>query len=280
MNGQLAEILRDPADIPVLLLVAGVVIAIAVVWAVGWLLPKVADAVPARFRTRVLTLVPALRLAVGLTLIAWALPKVVAPTPQNLLAIVGGLGIALGFAFKDYVASLVAGVVAIAERPYRQGDWVRVGQHYGEVRSVGSRAVQIVTHDDDVVTIPHGRLWTDEVANANDGARTLLVVAELWLHPDHDAGTVRRRLNDVVITSRYLDPTRPFRVVLDEQSWGSRYRLKAYPLDARDQIPFRTDLLVRAKAVVRELGVRFVEHPDAREGRGGGGMPGSPPPAR
>jgi small-conductance mechanosensitive channel len=280
MNGQLAEILRDPADIPVLLLVAGVGVAIAVVWAVGWLLPKVADAVPARFRTRVLTLVPALRLAVGLTLIAWALPKVVAPTPQNLLAIVGGLGIALGFAFKDYVASLVAGVVAIAERPYRQGDWVRVGAHYGEVRSVGSRAVQIVTHDDDVVTIPHGRLWTDEVANANDGARTLLVVAELWLHPDHDAEAVLRRLNDVVITSRYLDPTRPFRVVLDEQSRGSRYRLKAYPLDARDQIPFGTDLLVRAKAVVRALGVRFLEYPDAREGRPDGGMPGSPPPAR
>ncbi len=266
MNGQLTEILRDPADIPVLLLMAGLAIASAVVWAVGWLLPKVADAVPARFRTRVLTLVPAVRLAVGLTLIVWALPKVVAPTPQNLLAIVGGLGIALGFAFKDYVASLVAGVVAIAERPYRQGDWVRVGTHYGEVRSVGSRAVQIVTHDDDVVTIPHGRLWTDEVANANDGARTLLVVAELWLHPDHDAEAVRRRLHDVVITSRYLDPTRPFRVVLEERTWASRYALKAYPLDARDQIPFRTDLLLRAKEAVRALGVRFAERADVREG--------------
>jgi small-conductance mechanosensitive channel len=264
VNGQLTEILRDPAEIPVLLLVAGLAAAAALAWASGWLLPKVADAVPARFRTRVLTLVPALRLAIGLAVIVWAVPKVIAPTPQNLIAVVGALGIALGFAFKDYVASLVAGVVAVAERPYRQGDWVRFGDHYGEVRRVGSRAIQLVTLDDDVVTIPHGRLWTDDVANANDGARTLLVVTEVWLHPDHDADAVHRRLTDVLVTSRYLDPTRPFRVVLVDHAWGSRYALKAYPLDARDQVAFRTDLSVRAKEAVRALGVRFVERLDAR----------------
>lgn len=259
MNGQLVEILRDPADIPFLLLVVVLAAAAAVAWAISWLFPRLAEAFPARFRTRVLTLVPALRLLLGLAVIVWAVPKVVAPSPQNLVAILGALGIALGFAFKDYVASLVAGVIAVAERPYRQGDWVRFGEHYGEVRNVGSRAIQIVTNDDDVVTIPHGRLWTDDVANANDGRRTLLVVAEVWLHPDHDAEAVRRRLVDVLATSRFLDPTHEFRVMLVEHPWGSRYELKAYPLDARDQFAFRTDLSVRAKAAMRGLGVRFVE---------------------
>ena len=263
MNGQLTEILRDPGEIPVLLLLAGLTAAVVLTSALGWLLPKVADAVPARFRTRVLTLVPALRLAIGLAVIVWAAPKVIAPTPQNLVAIVGALGIALGFAFKDYVASLVAGVVAVAERPYRQGDWVRVGDHYGEVRRVGSRAIQLVTLDDDVVTIPHGRLWTDDVANANDGARTLLVVTEVWLHADHDAEALQRRLNDVLTTSRYLDPTRPYRVVLVDHAGGSCYALKAFPLDARDQVAFRTDLSARAKEVARALGVRFVDRLDA-----------------
>lgn len=259
MNEQLAEILRDPSEIPVLMILVGIAAAAAAAWAISWLVPRLAEAFPARFRTRVLTLVPALRLLLGLAVIVWAVPKVIAPTPQNLVAVVGALGIALGFAFKDYVASLVAGVVAVAERPYRQGDWVRIGEHYGEVRTVGSRAIQIVTNDDDVVTIPHGRLWTDEVANANDGGRTLQVVTDVWLHPDHDAEAVRRRLLDVLATSRYLDPTRGFRVTLVEHPWGSRYALKAYPLDARDQFAFRTDLSVRAKAVVRALGVRFVE---------------------
>ncbi len=83
MNGQLNEILRDPTEIPVLLLLAGLVAAAALAWALGWLLPKVADAVPARFRTRVLTLVPALRLGIGLAVIVWAVPKVIAPTPQK-----------------------------------------------------------------------------------------------------------------------------------------------------------------------------------------------------
>ena len=259
MNEELATILRDPSEIPVLLILAGLTAAGVAAWAISWLVPRLAEAVPARFRTRVLTLVPALRLLLGTAAIVWAVPKVIAPTPQNLVAVVGALGIALGFAFKDYVASLVAGVIAVAERPYRQGDWVRIGAHYGEVRSVGSRAIEMVTADDDVVTIPHGRLWTDDVANANDGARTLMVVADVWLHPDHDAEAVRSRLGDVLATSRYLDPTRPFTVMLVEHAWGSRYALKAYPLDARDQFAFRTDLSVRAKAALRPLGVRFVE---------------------
>lgn len=263
MNARLTEILRDPGEIPFLLLVFGLAGAAAVAWAISWLFPRLAEAFPARFRTRVLTLVPALRLVLGLFVIVWAVPKVVAPSPQNLVAIIGALGIALGFAFKDYVASLVAGVIAVAERPYRQGDWVRFGEHYGEVRNVGSRAIQIVTNDDDVVTIPHGRLWTDDVANSNDGSRTLMVVADVWVHPDHDAEAVRRRLQDVLATSRFLDPTRGFRVMLVEHPWGSRYALKAYPLDARDQFAFRTDLSVRAKAVLRGLGVRFVEAPAA-----------------
>ncbi len=41
---------------------------------------------------------------------------------QNLLAITGTISVALGFAFKDYVSSLIAGVVALFEIPYRVGD--------------------------------------------------------------------------------------------------------------------------------------------------------------
>ena len=126
MNEELATILRDPSEIPVLLILAGLTAAGVAAWAISWLVPRLAEAVPARFRTRVLTLVPALRLLLGTAAIVWAVPKVIAQTPQNLVAVVGALGIALGFAFKDYVASLVAGVIAVAERPYRQGDWVRI----------------------------------------------------------------------------------------------------------------------------------------------------------
>lgn len=271
MNGEaLVGVLRETAEIPWVRIVAVIVGAWLLVQAIAWLLPRIAERLPAAVRVRLLPLVPALRLIIGVVAIFWVVPQVIAPTPENLFAVLGALGIAIGFAVKDYVVSLVAGVVAVAERPYRQGDWVRIGDVYGEVRSVGLRALELVTPSDDVVTIPHSVLWNDAVVNANDGARTLQVVVDVWLEPDHDAGRVRERLREVAWTSPWLDVTRTVVVQLAEEPWGTRYMIKAYPLDARDQFDFTSDVTTRAKEAVRELGVRFATPPLAAGPADGG----------
>ncbi len=168
-------------------------------------------------------------------------------------------GLALGFAFKDYVSSLIAGIVTLYEKPYRQGDWVEISGTYGEIRSIGMRALKLVTPDDTVVTIPHMKIWDASVFNANDGQRELQVAADFYLHPDHDGREVQRRLQDVAYTSPFLHQGRPVAVVASEKPWGTHYRLKAYPMEGRDQFQFATDMTVRGKAVLRRMGVRFAE---------------------
>ena len=264
----LVDILRDASQIPWLRIAAILVGAWLLVRALAWALPRAAEALPAGVRVRLLPLVPALRLAITLVAVLWIVPLVISPTPQNLVAVLGALGIALGFAFKDYAASLVAGVVAVSERPYRQGDWIQIQGWYGEVRTVGLRAVQLVTPEDDVVTFPHAVLWTDGVANANDGERTLQVVARLWLEADHDGARMRDRLREVAWTSPWLDVTRPVEVIVREEPWGTRYDVKAYPLEARDQFQFLSDLTVRSKEVVAMEGARYAIAPPVPTGRG------------
>ena len=177
------------------------------------------------------------------------------PTPENLLAIFGTLGVVLGFAFKDYASSLMAGVVALYERPYRNGDWVKIENTYGEVQSLDLRTVQILTPDDTVVAVPHSKMWTTAIHNANGGKRDLMCVADFYLHPDHDGQQVQQNLYDVALASPYLHFLRPVIVVAAEKPWGTHYRLKAYPIDGRDQFLFITDLTLRGKAMLRRLGV-------------------------
>lgn len=265
----LAGVVRDANAIPWLRIVAIAVGSWLLIRLTAWLIPRVADTLPARIRMRLLPLVPALRLAVTLIAILWIVPLVIVPTPQNLVAILGALGIAIGFAFKDYASSLVAGIVAVSERPYRQGDWVEIDGTYGEVRSVGLRAVEIVTPDDDVVTVPHASLWTRPVRNANDGARTLQVVAELWVDPDHDAAYLRQRLMDVARTSPWLDARREPVVVVDDAPYGTHYRIRAYPLEARDQFELRSDLTIRGNEVVRSEGLAFATPPAVQGSQAG-----------
>jgi small-conductance mechanosensitive channel len=183
---------------------------------------------------------------------------VVNPTFESLVALLGAAGLAIGFAFRDYLSSLIAGIVTIYERPYRPGDWISVDGTYGEVLSVGLRALRMVTPDDTVVIIPHQVLWTSSIHNANDGKRDLMCVTDFFLHPNHDAKLARQLLREVALTSPFLNLERPVAVVLAEKPWGTHYRLKAYPMDSRDQFQFTSDLTVRGKQILAAIGAQAV----------------------
>jgi len=257
-KAEASKLLNDFQDIgfgQIALIVAG---SIALIWAVRRILPYLADRGPSRARLLVLGAVPVIRLLVIVGAVLWIIPLVFNITVQNFFVIAGSASVALGFAFKDYASSLIAGVVAIFERPYGAGDWVEIDGDYGEVVSMGLRALRLRTADDNEITVPHGTLWTDNISNANSGARTLMCVAHFHLLPDHDPAAIRRALTDVALTSAYLDYAEPVLVVMEENEHGSHYRLKAYPFDLRDQFLFITDMTARGKAAVRRVGAREV----------------------
>jgi small conductance mechanosensitive channel len=239
-------------------------VEIAIIAVLGWvsillverMVPWLAKRLPARLRMYLLPSIPVFRLAILFITFAMIVPMVIQTSLQNLIAILGFAAVALGFAFKDYISSLIAGIVAIYERPYRVGDWVTIDGAYGEVQSLSLRALRLYTPDDTVVSIPHIKIWTTNIFNGNDGNRNLLCVAHFYVDPDHDAGRARQTLHDVALTSPYLDLNHSIRVIVQEQPWGTHYQLKAYPLDSREQFQFISDLTVRGKGALAKMGVK------------------------
>ncbi|MBL1268070.1 MAG: mechanosensitive ion channel [Halomonas sp.] len=207
-------------------------------------------------RFRVFALVPMTRLLILMTALAIIVPTIIEPSLRNMVTLLGALGLAIGFAMKDYVSSLIAGVVSAVELPYRPGDWVQIEDTYGEVKHVGLRTVDIQTPDDDLVYVPHLKLWDHAVYNANNGGTSLQCVASFYLHPEHEAGWVRKALRDVALTSAYLKFDQPIIVVAEEKPWGTHYRIRAYPVDPRQQFLFITDLTLRGKKVLSAAGVQ------------------------
>ncbi|WP_200385938.1 mechanosensitive ion channel domain-containing protein [Thiocapsa imhoffii] len=144
----------------------------------------------------------------------------------------------------------------VIEMPYRQGDWVEVKGNYGEVVKVSMRTLELVTPDDTRVSIPHLQLWNEAIFNANNGGPELQCVADFYLHPQHRADQVRQALHDVAITSPYLQLNQPLAVVVREQPWGTHYRLRAYPVDPRQQFRFVSDLTARGRVALQALGAQ------------------------
>ncbi len=162
------------------LLLAGAIASIIVLQRV---LPWIAAQLHDQRRHFILALVPLLRLIIIIVAFLLSVPRIIEPSLQNMVALFGSLGLALGFALKDYASSLIAGIVATGERPYRNGDWIEMGGVYGVVTHVGLRTVQVTSADDTLYHIPHLKIWDEVVANDNNGTPRLQAVTDYYLDP-------------------------------------------------------------------------------------------------
>lgn len=259
---QLINDLQDISFLEIATIIAGTWLLI---FTIRKIFPFLAERVPRELRLYLLGAVPIIRLFLLIGAILWIIPLIFNVTFQNFLVIAGGVSVAVGFAFKDYVSSIIAGVVAIFEKPYRPGDWVKIEGDYGEVRAVGMRSLEIITPDDDLVTVPHDRIWSYNILNSNDGAKTLMCVVDFYLEPVHDVRVIRTALEEVALTSAYLEYSKPVVVIVVQKPWATWYKLKAYPFDMRNQFLFISDLTERGKRAIIDAGGRETMTPAVPE---------------
>ncbi len=110
---------------------------------------------------------------VGGALVRWGLVivgamlaiTIVAPTltPGDLVAGLGVSSVAIGFAFKDILQNMLAGILILLRQPFEVGDQIVSGGHEGTVEKIETRATLIKTYDGRRVVIPNSDIYTDSV---------------------------------------------------------------------------------------------------------------------
>lgn len=90
--------------------------------------------------------------------------------PTAWLASAGIVGIAVGFAAKDTLANLFAGVFILVDAPYKVGDYINLDTgERGEVTHIGLRSTRILTRDDIEITVPNSVIGTAKIVNETGG---------------------------------------------------------------------------------------------------------------
>ena len=222
---------------------------LAIQSSMNWL----SEQVPLRYRLLIKQSVPFWKALVLIITLAYLLNLFVNLSENNLLALSGTLAVALGFAFKDYVSSIIAGIVTLFEAPYRMGDRIRIGEHYGEVIGYGLRGLRLRTPNGSTVTIPHNKTWTDPIVNANNGQLEAQVVTDFYVDHQADLDVIIRILYQTAYSSHYTQLKKPIVVTMEEHPETTQLQLKSYPMDARDEFVYKTDLLRRAKQAFNRL---------------------------
>ena len=90
--------------------------------------------------------------------------------PAPWFASAGVIGIAVGFAARDTLANLFAGIFIIADAPYKLGDFVTLDSgERGLVTHVGIRSTRLQTRDDVEITIPNAVMANAKILNESGG---------------------------------------------------------------------------------------------------------------
>ena len=87
--------------------------------------------------------------------------------PTELIVSSGVLAAVLGFAAKDILSDMVAGLIISIDRPFRRGDWIELddGKTLGEVSDISWRVTKIVTWFNTVREIPNSSVIRQTVNN-------------------------------------------------------------------------------------------------------------------
>ena len=172
---------------------------------------------------------------------------------QTMALLGGGAVVAIGFATKDLLASLVAGVMIIFDRPFQVGDRVSIGDQYGDVLQIGLRSVKLRTLDDSIVTIPNNSLLTEYASSGNFGVLDMQIMVDFHIGIDQDAALARELVLEVAAISRFVYLPKPVVVHVQqvqlEMGPALLIRLKAYVLDTQYEKSFVTDVTLRVQEI-------------------------------
>ena len=186
----------------------------------------------------------------------WLITGIIQPPREIVLALGGSAAVAIGIALKDVVASIIAGVILLFDRPFQVGDRVEFNGTYGEIISIGLRSVRLNTLDDNLVTIPNSRFITEMVASANAGALDMMVVVDFHIALDADIDLAQSLINEVIITSRFVYLKKPvtftFSEVVVAERLAIQIKAKAYVLDVHYEKSFQSDIVKRVSRLFLE----------------------------
>jgi small conductance mechanosensitive channel len=91
----------------------------------------------------------------------------------SIIATLGAVGLAIGLALQGTLQNIAAGIMLLALRPFRVGEYITVGSLAGTVLEIGLFATVLRTWDGLYVMAPNSQLWNSAVTNFSRNARRL-----------------------------------------------------------------------------------------------------------
>ena len=172
----------------------------------------------------------------------------------NVMPFIAGAGIAgiaIGFAAKDTLSNIIAGMLLIIDRPFEIGDRIEVwtapvgSATWGDVLDIGLRATKIQTTDNIVIIIPNNEVMKRDIVNYTIISENIRVRINIGIAYDANLKKAKSSIIKVAESVEWVAKEPPPKVVVRNFGESSvDLQLRVWILDARkrmDTISYITD---------------------------------------
>ncbi|MBW1731285.1 MAG: mechanosensitive ion channel [Deltaproteobacteria bacterium] len=185
----------------------------------------------------------------------------------NIMPLVAGAGVAglaIGFAAKDTLSNLIAGVLLIIDRPFEVGDRIEVwsapanSATWGDVIDIGLRATKIRATDNIVIVIPNNEIMRRDIINYTTITKEIRVRIPVGIAYEADVKRAKEAIVGIALELEWVMKDPPPKVVV--KSFGdSSVNLEArvWISDPRRRIDTISHVTDRIKEVFQEQGIEI-----------------------
>jgi small-conductance mechanosensitive channel/CRP-like cAMP-binding protein len=151
-------------------------------------------------------------------------------SPVSILTTTTVAAAVLGFALQETLGNIFSGLSLSIGRPFEPGDWIRSGQHVGQVKGIAWRATTIMTRANERLEIPNSVIAKDVLFNyATGGVREEITIGLSYgVPPNHVREVVLTLLRDVPQVMRVPPPEV---LAWDYADFSIQYRIKYWIAD-------------------------------------------------
>lgn len=163
---------------------------------------------------------------------------------QGIAWMASALSVGIGFGLQAIVQNFISGLILLAERPVKVGDWVAIGGVEGDIRRINVRATEIQMADRSTMIVPNSQFITQNVRNVTLANAQGRVNIKLSMPLETDAGKARELILEVLHAHPDILNMPTPSVQLENLDAGSMtFNCIAYVNSPRDVSGVKSDLL-------------------------------------
>lgn len=174
------------------------------------------------------------------------------------------VGILLSIGSSSAISNAVSGVVITYMRPFRIGDWVKVGEFTGHVIEKNLLVTRIRTLQNEDITLPNTTILNSQTINYTKPVRDpntkgLVVKVDVTLDYQTDWKLVTNLLmKAALVTDGVLKDPEPFVLQQNLNDFNVAYQLNAYTLQPERMFYIHSDLLHHIMDLFKEANVNMI----------------------